>query len=59
MRRRKWGKKGRNEATDKYNSFQAYLEDLEDLLDIRKAKEEDTDAPSLSLSEVERELGLG
>ncbi len=43
---------------DKYNRLHAYLEDLEDLLDIRKAKEEDTDAPSLSLSEVERELGL-
>lgn len=44
--------------TEEYESFHTYLEDLEDLLDIRKAKEEDTDAPSLSLAVVERELGL-
>lgn len=43
---------------DKDHIPQAYLEDLEDLLDIRKANEEDTDASSLSLSEIERELGL-
>ena len=43
---------------DEYNSLQAYLEDLEDLYVIRKAKEEATDVPSFSSSEVERELGL-
>ena len=54
-------KNGRCESVilpaDKYESLYAYLEDLEDLLDIRKAKEEDTDASDLSLSEVERKLG--
>jgi hypothetical protein len=58
MERRREKTKGRNKAMDEYESFHTFLEDLEDLIDILATKEQDTDAPSLSLSEVERELGL-
>lgn len=34
------------------------LEDLEDLLDLRKAKEQEKDAPTFTLKEVKKQLGL-
>jgi hypothetical protein len=41
-----------------YENLRAYLEDLEDLLDLRKAIEEEADAPTLSVDEARRELGI-
>lgn len=34
------------------------LSDYEDLLDLRAAKDEEQDVPSIPLSEVRREFGL-
>lgn len=39
-----------------YENLRAYLEDLEDLLDLRSAVEEEHDAPGLSVEEARREL---
>jgi len=44
-----------------YSEFIAlkeYLEDVEDLLDLREARSVDDDSPSLSVEEVNRELGI-
>jgi PHD/YefM family antitoxin component YafN of YafNO toxin-antitoxin module len=43
---------------EEYNSLIEYLEDLEDLVDLRKAKEENKNEPSISLEETEKILGL-
>jgi len=39
-------------------ALQEWLEDAEDLLDLRAAKEEESDAPTISLSEIEKEFGV-
>lgn len=39
-------------------ALQEWLEDAEDLLDLRAAKEEESDAPTISLSEIEKEFGI-
>lgn len=41
-----------------YKSLRAYLEDLEDLLDLRKAIEEEHDAPTFSVEAARKELEL-
>ena len=55
-------KNGKKEfAVIPYKEFEALQEliaDIEDLMDLRTAKEEDTNKPSLSLAEVKRMLGL-
>jgi hypothetical protein len=39
-------------------ALQERLEDAEDLLELRKAKEADTGEPSIPLEEVERRFGV-
>ena len=39
-------------------ALQEWLEDAEDLLDLRAAKKEEADAPTVSLSELEKEFGI-
>lgn len=39
-------------------TIEEMLEDAEDLLDLRQAKEEDDGAPGTPLAEVEKEFGL-
>lgn len=39
-------------------ALQQWLEDAEDLLDLRAAKKEETDAPTIGLSELEKEFGI-
>jgi len=41
-----------------YQSLLQYIEDLEDLVDLRKAKEETKDEPSISLEEVKNIIGV-
>lgn len=41
-----------------YENLRAYLEDLEDLLELRRAIHEEQDVPGLSLEEARKELGL-
>jgi len=43
---------------DEYKALCEYLEDVEDLRDLHEAIENDDGSPSLSLEEVEKELGL-
>jgi len=43
---------------EEFETLRSYLEDLEDLLDLRQAKREEGDAPTISLEEVKSELGL-
>lgn len=45
-------------STEEYENLHAYLEDLEDLLDLRKAIEAEGDAPALTLEEAKKELKL-
>jgi len=55
-------KNGKNEFVvlpyEEFEALQAILADAEDLLELRRAKNDDTAAPSLSLQDVRRELGL-
>lgn len=39
-------------------SLQEWLEDAEDLLDIRAVKKDEVDAPTINLSELEKEFGI-
>ncbi len=39
-------------------ALQEWLEDAEDLLDLRAAQKEEADAPTISLSEMEKEFGI-
>ena len=44
-----------------YREFVAlreWLEDVEDLLDLREARKSDDNSPSISLAEAEREFGI-
>ena len=41
-----------------YEALQEYLEDVEDLIDLRKAKEEAKDQPTISLEEVKKRFGM-
>lgn len=42
---------------EEFEELQAYLEDLEDLLELRQAKAAEGDAPTVSLEEIKRRLG--
>jgi hypothetical protein len=39
-------------------ALQEWLEDAEDLLDLRAAQKEESDAATISLSELEKEFGI-
>jgi PHD/YefM family antitoxin component YafN of YafNO toxin-antitoxin module len=43
---------------EEFMQIQEALEDLDDLRELRKEREESADAPSRSLREIGRELGL-
>jgi PHD/YefM family antitoxin component YafN of YafNO toxin-antitoxin module len=43
---------------EEFVALQELLADLEDLRDLRTAKQESTDEPSVTLKEVKAELGL-
>lgn len=55
-------KDGRNEFVvlpyEEFEAIRALLEDAEDVLELRKAKAEEGDAPTRPLDDVRRELGL-
>ena len=55
-------KNGKNEFVvlpyEEFEAIQALLEDAEDVLELRRAKAEEADAPTIGLNEVRRELGL-
>jgi PHD/YefM family antitoxin component YafN of YafNO toxin-antitoxin module len=42
---------------DEYRSLQEYLEDMEDLLDLRKAKDEEAGAETISPDDLKRDIG--
>jgi PHD/YefM family antitoxin component YafN of YafNO toxin-antitoxin module len=44
---------------DEYRALEELLEDLDDLVHLRRAQQEAAGEPMLSLEEVRRELGLG
>ncbi len=39
-------------------ALQEWLEDAEDLLDLRAAQKEETNTPTINLSEIEKEYGI-
>jgi len=39
-------------------ALQEWLADAEDLLDLRAAQKEEADAPTINLSEIEKEFGI-
>jgi len=41
-----------------YKNLLLYIEDLEDLLDLRKAKQETKHEPTISLDEVKKVIGV-
>ena len=41
-----------------YKNMLQYIENLEDLLDLRKAKEETKNEPTISLDEVRKVIGV-
>jgi len=43
---------------EEFEALQALIADIEDLMDLRAAKEEDTNQPSVTLAEVKRMLGF-
>jgi PHD/YefM family antitoxin component YafN of YafNO toxin-antitoxin module len=43
---------------EEFEALQELIADIEDLMDLRTAKEEEANKPSLSLAEVKRMLGL-
>ena len=55
-------KEGRNEFVvlpyEEFVALQELLEDAEDVLDLRTAKQEEKDKPSVSIEKVKKELGL-
>ncbi len=55
-------KNGRNEfvvlSYEEFSALQERLADLEDLLDLRTAKQEEVDQPSVPLADLKKELGL-
>lgn len=55
-------KEGRNEFVvlpyEEFVALQELLEDAEDVLDLRTAKQEEKDKPSVSIENVKKELGL-
>jgi PHD/YefM family antitoxin component YafN of YafNO toxin-antitoxin module len=44
---------------EEYDQLRAYIEDMEDLLELRKAKQEEASSPVFTLDQVKRELKLG
>lgn len=55
-------KEGRNEFVvlpyEEFVALQELLEDAEDILVLRTAKQEEKDKPSVSIENVKKELGL-
>ncbi|MFH1108539.1 MAG: type II toxin-antitoxin system Phd/YefM family antitoxin [Planctomycetota bacterium] len=55
-------KDGKNEFVvlpyDEFLAIQDLLSDAEDLIELRQAKAEEGDAPTVSLAEVRRKFGL-
>ncbi|MEZ2251226.1 type II toxin-antitoxin system prevent-host-death family antitoxin [Microcoleus sp.] len=43
---------------EEFAALQALIADMEDLMNLRAAKEEDADRPSVPLAEVKKMLGL-
>jgi hypothetical protein len=43
---------------EEFATLQAFIADMEDLMDLRAAKQEDADRPSVPLAEVKKMLGL-
>jgi len=43
---------------EEFEALQELIADIEDLIDLRAAKEEDANQPSMPLAEVKRMLGL-
>jgi hypothetical protein len=43
---------------EEFEALQELIADIEDLIDLRAAKEEDTNQPSMPLAEVKKMLGL-
>jgi len=43
---------------EEFEAMRALLEDAEDLLELRRAKAAEGDAPTVGLEDVRRELGL-
>jgi PHD/YefM family antitoxin component YafN of YafNO toxin-antitoxin module len=43
---------------EEFEALQQFIADMEDLMDLRAAKEEDTNQPSVPLAEVKKMLGL-
>ena len=43
---------------EEFEALQELIADIEDLMDLRAAKEEDRNKPSVPLAEVKRMLGL-
>jgi hypothetical protein len=43
---------------EEFEALQELIADIEDLMDLRAAKEEEADRPSVPLTEVKRLLGL-
>ena len=43
---------------EEFEALQELLADAQDLIDLREAKEAEGDAPTVSLEEVKRQLGL-
>lgn len=41
-----------------YRALEEWLEDVEDILDLRQAREEDAHQPNFTIEEVRKELGL-
>ena len=41
-----------------YRALQEWLEDIEDILDLREARAEDAGQPNLTIEEVRKELGI-
>lgn len=52
-------KNGRTEfvvlAIEEYQALRGQIEDMEDLLDLRSAKEEQADAPTITLDQLKRD----
>lgn len=55
-------KKGKKEFAvipyEEFEALQTFIADIEDLMDLKAAKEEEANKPSVSLAEVKRMLGL-
>jgi PHD/YefM family antitoxin component YafN of YafNO toxin-antitoxin module len=43
---------------EEFEALQELIADMEDLIDLRAAKEEEANSPSVSLAEVKKQLGL-